>query len=69
MDCEYLNKMFNEVVTVWCYLKREKQNNYVTEMVFFISGINEPLTGDGNYFLWVFTWFREQFRKKSAFKS
>ena len=26
--------MFNEVVTVWCYLKREKQNNYVTEMVF-----------------------------------
>ena len=29
--------MFNEVVTVWCYLKREKQNNYVTEVVFFLS--------------------------------
>ena len=26
--------MFNEVVTVGCYLKREKQNNYVNEMVF-----------------------------------
>ena len=54
------------MVTVWCYLKREKQNNYVNEMVFFISGINEPLMDDGNYILWVFTWSREQFRKKSA---
>ena len=31
--------MFNEVVTVWCYLKREKQNNHVTEMVFLSAAL------------------------------
>ena len=31
--------MFNEVVTVWCYLKREKQNNYVTDMEFLSAAL------------------------------
>ena len=31
--------------------QREKQNNYTTEIVFFISGVTEPLMDDGNYFL------------------
>ena len=31
--------MFNEVVTVGCYLKREKQNNYVTDMDFFSAAL------------------------------
>ena len=31
--------MFNEVVTVWCYLKREKQNNFVTDMEFLWAAL------------------------------
>ena len=31
--------MFNEVVTVWCYLKREKRNIYVTDMDFLSAAL------------------------------